>query len=794
MQNRRRSSAATRPAAPPPSVPIPSVPVPPLPDSPDIPRQLPPRIAHPHDDLEDPPPPSILHARPHSQDDHLDPPRDNLLAPGNDRPEPRIPSSRRALTRALELAREAVQLDSTNEEPQAAVMAYGRSVALLSEVMERVRRGEDSTDPSSRRRNGRPRSAVAQEEEVRRLQNIHDTYADRMNILSIIYNIPPIPYSTTSEYSQMAQHPTDHTPSASSPTGSLSPTSSDTIPFTAPYTANYPSDDYEQPPDAPPDFPFDPSPRSVPPISHPYASAAYDEPPPPQPVSRPRRPRNHSVAALGPAPPPPANSLPPAPGAIEPSSSLLPPPGHKRSNSGSRLVAVEEEEQPERPNRSRDSPPLPPIPSPTVSRHPSPAAAVPKAPPSPRLPNIITPRPRGSSHVPAPVGTINGSTNQGTIFQRRKTSAPPSSRSSSPAESTTSASSNPIKSAASSLPGSSNSSLPATGVVAIQGRSRSASQPGRRPSLVNGRISPTADRPPLPSSAGGNGMAVPRKASFPSKLNPNNQLMVQTDLMPPSGGLGAPIFGQLPTTPTSPLPPAPPNDPLRKPYHMMNLLRTTMTSPTGGYVTRRLHVPQEVWSQGGAKLTNISEKVRVVAILCSALEDLSTSSSEHFGAGNVSSGLALGIGSIGRKEGEAWLGRLEDFSSVCDGVVANFGKKLGVGEGFVLKKTTWGDKLTRRFDKLTNGKKCPRLPAAYVSGLRRLFLHAQLLDEHSKAITSQPVAPAYAALPNDIRLQADGKLKRASTFFATVVLTFVIRDLSLLLDKYAKKCEKWLAE
>ncbi|KAJ7275304.1 hypothetical protein B0H12DRAFT_1006379 [Mycena haematopus] len=226
---------------------------------------------------------------------------------------------------------------------------------------------------------------------------------------------------------------------------------------------------------------------------------------------------------------------------------------------------------------------------------------------------------------------------------------------------------------------------------------------------------------------------------------------------------------------------------------MMNLLRTTMTSATGGYVTRRLHVPQEVWSQGGAKLANLSDKVRVVAILCSALEELQTGSSEQFGAGNVSSGLALGIGSVGRKEGEAWLARLEEFSTVCDGVVANFGKKLGVGEGFVLKKTTWGDKLTRRFDKFTNGKNLDS-PAAYVSGLMRLFLHAQLLDEHSQAISSQPVAPAYAALPLEVRTAADMKLKRASQFFATVVLTFVIRDLSQLLDKYAKKCEKWLAE
>lgn len=112
-----------------------------------------------------------------------------------------------------------------------------------------------------------------------------------------------------------------------------------------------------------------------------------------------------------------------------------------------------------------------------------------------------------------------------------------------------------------------------------------------------------------------------------------------------------------------------------------------MTSKTGGYVTRRLHVPFEVWSQGGAKLSNIPEKIRVVEVLLSALEEVQNCSAEIFGAGNVSSGLVMGIGSIGHKDGEAWGSKLEEFSAVCDGLVSNFGKKLGVGEGFVTKKS-----------------------------------------------------------------------------------------------------------
>lgn len=58
----------------------------------------------------------------------------------------------------------------------------------------------------------------------------------------------------------------------------------------------------------------------------------------------------------------------------------------------------------------------------------------------------------------------------------------------------------------------------------------------------------------------------------------------------------------------------------------------------------------------------------------------------------------------------------------------------------------------------------------------------------------QPVASSYAGMPRDTRINTEMKLRHASEFFASVVLTFVIRDLAQLLDKYVKKCEKWLAE
>jgi hypothetical protein len=210
---RRRSLAYTRPPPPPPNLPIPSVPdqrqVPrlahPTPDAPDHPYSS---AASPHaneflvrqtsygrpsaspnlttiaafshninvrptsamtstvaDDLSDPPPYSFLPSSPkHGERHRRQSGEDGLLSPTTGERRERPPSSRSALTRALELARQAVHLDSTNDNPAAAVEAYARSVALLSQVMERVKRGEDA--------GRRTRSPEAQEEEVRRLQNI----------------------------------------------------------------------------------------------------------------------------------------------------------------------------------------------------------------------------------------------------------------------------------------------------------------------------------------------------------------------------------------------------------------------------------------------------------------------------------------------------------------------------------------------------------------------------------------------------------------------------------------------
>ena len=451
----------------------------------------------------------------------------------------------------------------------------------------------------------------------------------------------------------------------------------------------------------------------------PHAARSQPSSPPPPGVSGGMRPR--ATSELPPPAPPPQSALPPAPHDTMPNKHLSAiggrprghSIGHSRTGSNSRLEPLQEEgdkqtdqqgqhhgveedlrqqsrsiSQAQRDaNRLQHLPPLPSADSLATPRDIEPIQS--RSPTSVRF----GPRPRGSStlstrsEITVPPPLINDSTTMGTISQRRSKSSAP-----------------PISSAVGSVqppeavPPTSKPKIPSTTTTntppLAYTRSRASSQPGQRPSTTG--LPPSSYdapvRPPSTVVSHSTSVVLPRKTSMSSKSNSSlPQITLVTGYLSPPLELPAnqlvpppPIpHSNLPTTPTSPLPPTAPSDPLRKPYHMMNLLRHTMTSKTGGYITPRLHVPHEVWSQGGARLLNLLEKVRVVEVLCSSLEEVQHTSNEIFGAGNVSASLAPGIG---KKEGDAWSLKLEEFSTVCDGVVANFGKKLGVGEGFMIKK------------------------------------------------------------------------------------------------------------
>jgi len=189
------------------------------------------------------------------------------------------------------------------------------------------------------------------------------------------------------------------------------------------------------------------------------------------------------------------------------------------------------------------------------------------------------------------------------------------------------------------------------------------------------------------------------------------------------------------------------------------LLLASITSKQGGYLTRKLYIPHDVWSQGGAKLGNLTEKGKCVELLNAGLEEVAVGSGEFFRG-------------AGRGNAEKWLKCLDEWSVVCDSVLAGPGKKLGVGEGFAGRKSntvsSWGGKFSKALDRMTTAKGFDS-PTVYTAGLSKLLHQAQMFDEHVKAFSNSFTPTPYSTLPPDTRHQIELRLKRSSEFFASVV-------------------------
>ncbi|CEL52246.1 hypothetical protein RSOLAG1IB_00786 [Rhizoctonia solani AG-1 IB] len=872
----------------------------------------------------------------------------------------RPPSSRRALTAALELAQEAVRIDSAGEEPLAAIAAYGKSVTLLKEVMDRVMRGEGA----ERRRAGvRRRSDAAREDEVRRLKSIHDTYADRMQILSLIYQMDSgeqapvspdhhedspdyehstgfhtepyaingeheyddvsttaetigsafVPYSTTSGLDYAAHHATRaENLSSFSPSPSPSPspdeydhetpTEYQPTPISPTSTITPRERGSHIPPMRPvPSGPL-PLPGVQPLYSLPQPSSQHQWPNGAPALPVPARVNRSQSTSAGSAPRTDSHSphrrsyvVPPsAPAHVQTQPSRMRTgsvAGHKRSGSGNERLGLgpltEERERDRETSSGTESEPWTVVAAEPTSHqqpvaegyrstseayrsrvmslgrdagmsitremrelppHPSGSPITPRLPISnPDAPRSSTgtgvvQRPRGDtssstssrgSDGPSSAGTVstvptsfsasiekssiimpgpnssiengmlvNTSTSQGSIAQRRKSAQPSIGHSSAfqqalqqqpqlPTlpQTPTSTQQTPIVSvpppsavppvAATRLTADTLPAGAATRLGIAPGRLRASSQPGRRPDMPPTGMGSSLASGPRKSSTShsrvifGRGMAspVPWGVALSAAGIP---------LIPMQSTGGSPslvVHVVAASVPLSTKPAPPPDSQLRKPFHLMGCLLVSLTHQSGGYLTPKLHVPHEVWSQGGAKLVNVPDKLRVLESLVDHMIGLRECSEGFFSGG---------------QRGEDFMKRLDEWVKHCEALNGEYAKKLGVGEGVIKKRGGMTDKIMRGFDRITNGKSVDS-PANYADLLKRLFTGADLFDKHIQAL-HDPNHPRYLPVSGSVRKQIEMRLHAASDFFATVVLTFVVRDLGLLMDKFVKKTERWLEE
>ena len=282
---------------------------------------------------------------------------------------------------------------------------------------------------------------------------------------------------------------------------------------------------------------------------------------------------------------------------------------------------------------------------------------------------------------------------------------------------------------------------------------------------------------------------------FPSSL-PSLQMGAVPSYTSNSYSVHLPWIGVTSALPDSAPFSLPPAQKSLRPFYVMRLLQASIER--GSYITKRLYLSRDLWLQSGSRLLAIETKVRMLDSISNGIDGieqaglflLHSSHTDHPGLNAINAAKFLKL--------------LEEFETLLIEVQNTLAKKLGFLETVDGKKSgssfgSLSSKLTRSLDRMThNSKSHIDTPANYVDGLSRLFIKAQTIGEHlrtldrSKREVESPTrdsewenisAEIYATLPAELKRSIELKLKKASDFFNSVILRFVLRDVAILVDK-----------
>ncbi|EPS44258.1 hypothetical protein H072_1769 [Dactylellina haptotyla CBS 200.50] len=340
-----------------------------------------------------------------------------------------------------------------------------------------------------------------------------------------------------------------------------------------------------------------------------------------------------------------------------------------------------------------------------------------------------------------------------------------------------------------------------------------------------------------------------RSAKFPPRTPMSGNIASGTGL--PTGGFH--LFDNRIHSPTGarggendsshPVPLEPmPTEQLSKTFWLMRSLNNAISNPHGGYLSKKLFVPREIWLMKGVKLKCIEEKIMASDNLTTALKKLSL---------------------VDRTDADLLLKELQDLESVMTKTEVILTKKLGsdvgasgasamfkgtdndgdsmgngIDTGSGMKgsgsssggRSYWKKLRSKNTSSIISGSSSSygALPSArslesyseninhgggggagygagmemengehpgfggftgpfagYMYALSKLFEAAQVLDQLSVHIESHSIH-----IKTQIGL--DLSINRASEFFGLVVCRFVLADVTILLDKYLKRASEWV--
>ncbi|CAZ81896.1 unnamed protein product [Tuber melanosporum] len=343
-----------------------------------------------------------------------------------------------------------------------------------------------------------------------------------------------------------------------------------------------------------------------------------------------------------------------------------------------------------------------------------------------------------------------------------------------------------------------------------------------------------------------------RKA-FPRSATPATPTIVPNTPMgaPPTAGLpagGMHLFESKlhsPATPGNeealsssipvPLEPCPP-EPLSKPFWLMRCFYQTVAHPRGGYISARLFVPREVWFIKGVKIRAVDDKISACDLVSAALARLARVKHNDIHAlyeemqslegvldraqTVLSKKLGNEVGSVGARslyqtEHTISEGNAHDMVTKSTGVtggksyfslrklrtkssntaLSSFGSSSNLAGGdfygssglpMAAGATDSSSQPKRNLESVTFGG--PH--AAYISALARLFDAAQILDR--LPVFDEGSLPEKTAPTKKVGLELSHR--HAAEFFGFYICRFVLADVSLLLDKFVKRGNEWVAQ
>ncbi|KAL1958084.1 hypothetical protein VTO42DRAFT_5124 [Malbranchea cinnamomea] len=287
-----------------------------------------------------------------------------------------------------------------------------------------------------------------------------------------------------------------------------------------------------------------------------------------------------------------------------------------------------------------------------------------------------------------------------------------------------------------------------------------------------------------------------------------------------------------PSIPDPPLPlEACPQSFLLRPFWLMRCLYQTISHPRGGYLTKKLFIPSDIWRVRNVKIKAVDEKIANCDLLTAAL---------------------LKLAKVDMYDADAVLDEMQSLETILDQVQAALSKKLGnevgvqgamslfkmaddgspmgdqpfgrssssSGKSYLsswrkLRSKSSGtssvpsvigskdgssrDTMTLNSLPMTESPKTHYLKksvtqlqftgpnANYMSALARLFDAAQVLDQIACQVEDPGLRHSSQTL-----VGLELSTRHAAEFFGFYICRFVLNDIGLMLDKFIKRSSEWI--